>query len=206
MKHSSPLSADLEAYKGMTYVPADSIWIRLSLGGYQQVEVFIARADAQEMAHSLLQVSWHSESYLLGSSKNAIGMRLLTNSASQFPRVAERIIKGIHSVGLGDTERTRLLEFLEPAIRKSQKDTVDRTSTALMHRFDQVLDELGQRDDKVIIDRMVGMLMLTNKEFQELLYQSLHDLGETSLSVVQADLRAATIKTPSAFDFMQTFV
>ena len=206
VKYSSPLAADLEAYKGMTYVPAESPWIRLSSEEPHEEEVYIARADGQEMAHSLLLISWHPESYLLGSSRHAIGKRLLTNSASQFPRAAERISKGIHSVGLGNAEQSRLLEVLEPAIRKAQKDTVDRTTTASMYKLDQVLGELGQRDDKSIIDRMVGMLMLTNKEFQELLYQSLRYLQETSLSVVQVDLRAATIKIPSAFGFMQTFV
>ena len=110
VKYDSPLFADLEAYNGMTYVPAESSWIRLSSEESHQEEAFIARADAQEMAHSLLQILWHPESYLLGSSRPAIGMRLLTNSASRFPRVAERISKGIHSIGLGNAERTRLLE------------------------------------------------------------------------------------------------
>ena len=170
-----------------------------------QQEAFIARADAQEMAHSLLQISWHPESYLLGSSEYAIGKRLLTNSASRFSCVAERISGDLHSIGLDNVEQIRLLELLEPAIRKAQKDNVDRTSTASMYIFDQVLGGLGQRDDKLIIDRMVGILMLTNKEFQEL-YQSLRHLQETSLGVVHVDLRAATIKIPSAFGFMQTFV
>ena len=204
VKYSSPLAADLEAYKAMTYVPAESQWIRLS-SAEPHKEAFIARADGQEMADSLLQILWHPESYLLGSPRHAIGMRLLTNAASWFPRVAERISKGIHSVGLGTAERTRLLEVLEPAIGKAKKDTIDRTSTASMYKLDQVLGELGQRDAKWIIDRMVGILMLTNEEFQELLYQSLRHLQETSLCVVQVDLRAATIKIPSTFGFTQTF-
>ena len=183
VKYSRTLSADLEAYKGMTYVPAESPWIRLSSVESHREEAFIARADAQEMAYSLLQILWHPESYLLGSSWRAIGMRLLTNSASRFRRVAERISKGILSIGLGNAERTRLQEVLEPAIRKAEKDTVDRASTTAVYKLDQVLDELGQRDDKLIIDRMVGILMLTNEEFQEL-YQSLRHLQETSLSVV----------------------
>lgn len=54
VKYSSPLFADLEAYKGMTYVPAEAPWIRLSLEESHYEEAFIARADAQEMAHSLL--------------------------------------------------------------------------------------------------------------------------------------------------------
>ena len=205
VKYSRLLSADLEAYKGMTDVPAESPWIRLSSEESHREEAFIARADAQEMAYSLLQILWHPESYLLGSSRHAIGMRLLTNTASRFHRVAERISKGIRSVGLGNAERTRLQEVLEPAIRKAEKDTVDRTTTTAVYKLDQVLDELGQRDDKLIIDRMVSVLMLTNEEFQELFYQSLRHLQVTSESVVQVDLRAATIKIPAAFGFTQTF-
>ena len=93
VKYSSSLSADLEEYKCRTYVPAESPWIRLSTEESHQEQAFIVRADAQEMAHSLLQILWHPESYLLGSSRHAIGMRLLTNSASRFLGVAERISK-----------------------------------------------------------------------------------------------------------------
>ena len=206
VKYSSPLSAELEAYKRRTYVPAETPWVRLSSEESRQEETFIARADAQEMAHSLLQILWHPESYLLGFSRRAIGMRLLTSSASRFRRNAERICVGIDKIGLGNSEQTRLLGALRPAILKAEKATVDRSCTASMYRLDQVLGELGQRDDKLIINQMVGILMLTNEEFQELLYQSLRHLQETSLSVVQVDLRAGTIKIPSAFGFMQTFV
>ena len=206
VKYSSSLSADLEEYKRRTYVPAESPWIRLSLEESHQEQVFVARADAQEMAHSLLHILWHPESYLLGSSRHAIGMRLLTNSASRFLGVAERISKGIHSVGLGNADRTMLQEVLEPTIRKAERDTVARTNTASFYKLDQVLGQIGQRDDKLIIDRMVGILMLTNEEFQELLFQSLRHLQDTPLSVVQVDLRAATIKIPSAFGSMHTFV
>ena len=205
MKYSSSLATELEEYKGFTYVPAEAEWIRLSSKEQHEDVAFIARADAQEMAHSLLQMLWHPESYLLASSSYALGMQLLTDSASRFTRVAERINQGIRSVGLGNAERTRLPEVLESAIRKAEKYTFDRTSAASLYKLDQVLGELGQRDDKLIIDRMVGILMLTNEEFRELFYQSLRHLQETSLSVIQVDLRAATIKIPSVFGFTQTF-
>ena len=204
--YNSSLVTKLEEYQGKTYVPADSPWVRLSSEDPYENEVYIARADAQEIAHSLLQITWHQESYLIGSPRYAIGMRLLTSSASRFHRVAERICVGIDKIGLGNSEQTRLLGTLRPAILKAEKATVDRSCIASMNRLDQVLGELGQRDDKMIIDRMVGILTLTNEEFQELLYQSLRHLQETSQSVVQVDLRAATIKIPAAFGFMQTFI
>ena len=204
--HNSSLVTKLKEYQGRTYVPADSPWVRLSSADPHEDEVFIARADAQEIAQSLLQITWHPESYLIASTRHAIDMRLLTSSASRFHRVAERICVGIDKIGLGNSEQTRLLGALRPAIRKAEKATVDRSSTASMYRLDQVLGELGQRDDKLIIDRMVGILTLTNEEFQELLYQSLRHLQETSHSVVQVDLRAATFKIPAAFGFMQTFI
>ena len=73
VKNSDPLSEDNEEYRGMSNVPPETPWIRLSKERLAD-DIFIARADAQEMAHALLQMSWHPESYLLGSSRHVIGM------------------------------------------------------------------------------------------------------------------------------------
>lgn len=52
---------------------------------------------------------------------------------------------------------------------------------------------------------MIGILMMTNEEFQELFYQSLRHLKQATLSTIQIDVRAATISIPSAFGVLQTF-
>ena len=52
---------------------------------------------------------------------------------------------------------------------------------------------------------MVGVLTITNDESYSLLYQSARYLDVSSYSHTEFDLRAGTIKVPSAFGVMQTF-
>lgn len=205
VKRSSSLSSELQEYDGMTYVPADSSWIRLfSMNTARQA--YIARADAQEMAHSLLDLKWHPESYMLGTLARSIGMHLLTSAASRFGRIAQRVREGISKIGIGAREQTRLGDALEPAMRKIEKGTgPDRTTAAIFYKLDRILEELGQHGDRLIIDRMIGILMITNEEFQELFYQSLRHLQQATHSTIEVDTRAATISIPSAFGVLQTF-
>ena len=104
VKLSASLSAQLQAYGPMTYLPAEALWIRLALNEGIGKKAFISRVDAQEMAVALLHISWHPESYLLGTSEHALGMRLLTNAAYRFLRVATCISEGIDKLGLDNTE------------------------------------------------------------------------------------------------------
>lgn len=206
VRRSTSLSSELQQYDGMTYVPADSSWIRVSSTDIAR-QAYIARADAQEMAHSLLDLKWHPESYMLGTFARSIGMHLLTRTASRFGRIAHRVRAGISKIGIGAREQTRLWGALEPALRKIEKGVgpPDRTTAAIFYKLDRILEELGQHGDRLIIDRMVGILMITNEEFQELFYQSLRHLQQATNSTIEVDTRAATISIPSAFGVLQTF-
>lgn len=74
----------------------------------------VLRADAQEMAHSLLQMPWHPESYLLGASRGSMGICLLTGVSHRVVPVAHRISSGIDRLGLGEQERKKLQQVSEP--------------------------------------------------------------------------------------------
>ncbi len=205
VKRSTSLSSKLQEYNEMTYVPADSSWVRVFSKDVAR-QAYIARADAQEMAHSLLDLKWHPESYMLGTFARSIGMHLLTSAASRFDRVTQRVREGISKIGIGAREQTRLQSALEPAMRKIEKGTgPDRTTAAIFYKLDRILEELGQHGDRLIIDRMIGILMITNEEFQELFYQSLRHLQQVTNSTIEVDTRAATISIPSAFGVLQTF-
>ena len=52
---------------------------------------------------------------------------------------------------------------------------------------------------------MVGVPTITDDEFYSLLYQSVRHLDVSSHSHPEFDLRAGTIKVPSAFGVMKTF-
>jgi len=77
----------------MTYVPAGKLWVRVA--DIYDKDTYVLRADAQEMAHSLLQMPWHPESYLLGASRGSMGMCLLTGVSHRVVPVAHRISSGI---------------------------------------------------------------------------------------------------------------
>ena len=206
VRSNGSLASRFRKYDGMTYIPAEHEWVCLQEDS-RNPRLYINRADAQVMAHSLLDIPWHPESYLLGAPFYAIGTRLLTFSASRLVLIASRVSEGIDKLGLGDSEESRLREALEPAIRRLDKQAPpDRTTTALCYRLDLILNELGQRGERRIIDTMIGILMITNQEYQELFYQSLRHLQQTTTSTIQVDMRAGTIKIPSAFGVLQTFI
>jgi hypothetical protein len=69
---------EIDANKGNTYVPADSPWIRLEYEGQGHNDTYIARSDAQKLALALLVLPCHPEGYLVGGSRNGVGMQLLT--------------------------------------------------------------------------------------------------------------------------------
>jgi hypothetical protein len=51
----------------------------------------------------------------------------------------------------------------------------------------------------------MGILMITNFEFQRLVYQSIRHLNEVTSSTIQLDMRVTTLKVPSEFGVMQHF-
>ena len=216
VRDSHSLSAMLQEHDGRTYVPAESPWIRLPRmnvtydvqDGQETLAlapVYVNRADAQEMVYSLLEMEWHPENYLNQGAYSSIGVRLLTFASVSLLRVGHRIIEGVSNIGLGALEQSKLAQSLEPALRRVEKSGTDRTACSILYNLDKTLASLCQHNEKVIIDRMIGILMMTNEEFQELFYQSLRHLRQATLSTIQIDVRAATISIPSAFGVLQTF-
>ena len=205
LRYSRSLSAEMEEYDVMMYLPADAAWIRLPrdfAGSFH----YIAREDAHEIAHSLLIMEWHPESYLLWPSTVSIGMRLLTSAASRFQAIATRILDGIDKFGLGAHEQSTIRAVLVAAERRIEKRTgPDRTTASIFYKLDHVLEEFCQKGDRRGLARMIGILMITNDEFRDLFYQSLRHLSQATQSTVRVDPRAATVSIPSAFGVLQTF-
>ena len=106
VRHSMSLSSELREYDGMTYVPAERSWVRVAAlyGGYS----YILRADAQGMAHSLLTIPWHPESYLVGGSPLSVDRCLLQGVSRRLGSIANRISNGVGQIGLREQERLKL--------------------------------------------------------------------------------------------------
>jgi hypothetical protein len=203
-------SREVEAVKGFTYVPAEAPWIRLDYVGMgsDYSETYIARSDAQKLAHALLLMPWHPEGYLIGGNRSGVGMQLLTRLSERLLPIMGRVKDNMSFLSLGDQEKRSLLAVLDPALRRLDKSTSlveSRSASGIMYKLDQVLERLGSGEQNKMTDLIIGILMITNYEFQELVYQSIRHLKETTASTIQLDMRATTLKVPSAFGIMQHF-
>jgi hypothetical protein len=201
---------EIEANKGNTYVPADSPWIRLEYEGQGHDDTYIARSDAQKLALALLVLPWHPEGCLVGGSRDGVGMQLLTRSAERLMPMMTRVRDNLSFLTLGEQEKKRLLASLDPMVRRlentpSSSLLESRSALKLMYKLDQILEELGSGEQYRATDLIVGILMITNFEFQRLVYQSIRHLKEVTTSTIQLDMRATTLKVPSAFGVMQHF-
>ena len=209
--------AELADYSFSTYVPSESQWIRTPPGSREEysygwrtdsdISKYILRADAQAMACSLLWLIWNSEGYLFPTKKFGLGARLLTNVSHRLCPMMSRLIDGINSLDISDSEQKPLLNCLSSLHRNLQKHRIQPTRKywKRLVALDAELESLGQRDGHRIVEFIIGVLMITNEEFQALLYQSLRHLQEAASSTITVNLAAATITIPSAFGVLQTF-
>ena len=211
------LLAELENYSFLTYVPSESQWIRTPPGSREEYShgwrtgsdnsEYILRADAQAMACSLLWLTWNPEGYLFPTKKFGLGARLLINVSHRLSPMMSRLVDGINSLEISDSERKPLIDGLSSLRRDLQKYRIQPTRKywKRLVALDTELESLGQRDGHKIVELMIGVLMITNEEFQTLLYQSLRHLQGAASSTITVNLAAGTIIVPSAFGVLQTF-
>ena len=215
IRRSQSTTSKLEGYATLTYVPAESPWIRLPPASRDRISrswqdydsTYISRPDSQAIASTLLNLNWHSDGYILGMDFWGLGLRFLTNVSYRLQPILSRLLEGSNSLGLSDDNRTKLEEALAPVLRIVQKGRIypTRTYSQRLFNLDTVLAVLGEQDDRSIIGTIIGVLMITNEEFQMLLNQSMRHIQSAATSIVEINIQAGTMTVPSAFGVMQTF-
>jgi hypothetical protein len=189
---------------GNTYVPAESDWIRVH---DSFPEAYIRRTDAQQLALALLSFPWHPEGYLVGGNRRSVGMSLLTLPAKRLRPMMTRVRMGIDLLSLNQRDKQNLRAALDLLMRLHDRKVLQsRHGVGAMYRLDKVLSELCGQDNQIIVERVIGILAITNNEFSELVQQSLRNIEETSSSNISLDLRSTTLKVPSAFGVVQHFI
>ncbi|RYP47724.1 hypothetical protein DL768_006260 [Monosporascus sp. mg162] len=202
--------ASLEAIReiqGYTYLPADSEWIRIHSGGYDERDAYLPRTDAQQLALALLKLKWHPEGYLIGGERRSPGMTLLTSPSTRLVSLMSRVLDKARLLSLSQEDHQKLSKALSVALRRIEKnqDAFNRHAFNSMYQLDEALEDLGSGPNHLVTDRVIGILSLTNDEFLELVYQSIRNLTEGTSATIQLDLRSTTLKVPSAFGVMQHF-
>lgn len=195
IRMESRIYSELENTSGSTYVPANMSFIRL---GYTKEENYLRRKDAQEIAYALLQMAWHSSGYLIpGIERKSLVIDMLCRGSERAIFLLRRISDGMQHLGLSGDERTKFSRAAEPLLKKPTP------SMLALYRLDSTIQELQQGLPQ--IHSMVEILVLTNEEFSDLVYQSARYIETSSKSQIEFDLRAGSVMVPSAFGALQIF-
>lgn len=121
---------------------------------------------------------------------------MLCQISAQAGLFLDRMVRGVQTLGLDANERKNCLDAAGSVLKRS-------TSISNLCTLDHALESLQHEIPE--INLMVGVLTITNDESYSLLYQSARYLDVSSYSHTEFDLRAGTIKVPSAFGVIPTF-
>lgn len=202
-------STVLENCKDMTYIPASSEWVRLpdlnnSSDHIQLSEVYLARADAQRMALALLQLPWHPEGYLLGAEKSDNCLQLLLMCSTQLPALMSYAQNGIDQLDLTAPEKKTLHDAIQSLHRRFDKSSlISRATLHEMLKLEKIVINLSHKNEQV--NEMIGIMMITNSEFMNLVRQSARRFDQAPPATINADMRSGVLKIPSAFGILQEF-
>ncbi|RYP61456.1 hypothetical protein DL770_009780 [Monosporascus sp. CRB-9-2] len=193
--------------QGYTYLPADSEWIRIHSGGYDEPDAYVPRTDAQQLALALSNLKWHPEGYRIGGERRSPGKTFLTSSSKRLVGLMSRVLEKARLLSLSKEDHQKLSRASSVILRRIEKnrDTFNHHAFNSMYQLDEVLEDVGSGPNHLVTDRVIGILCLANDEFLELVYQSTRNLTEGTSTTIQLDLRSTTLKVPSAFGVMQHF-
>lgn len=149
---SEELQSTLAGYARMTFVPAESNWVRTPVNTDAYFDNFVRRADVQIMPTSLLKLAWHPDSYLLGVDNYALGYQMLTEVSHRLHSMLRRLSDSLDHLGLPAEDAKHLRDALNPAARLLKKDSFDptRTSSHLFLRLDSALETRSSEDHKIV--------------------------------------------------------
>lgn len=203
--------SELRRLSEHTFVPAAAPWVRLEAPPYAQskarTEYFIRRVDAQRIALSLLNIPWHPEGYLIpgvaDEHSRAKVTHLLCSISERTRPFLIRLQEGVAALDLSSRDAQTFLKFSEPVVKRAASSPTRRSLLEALFLFDNVVEKL--QHERIEVQQMVGILMLTNEEFTDLVYQSARHMTAPSKAPIEFDLRAGTLTIPSTFGTIQTF-
>lgn len=201
--------SELRDLSEQTFVPATQPWVRLVASGYDSDSAcyFIRREDAQKIALSLINIPWHPEGYLIPGAadeeERAKLMSLLSYVSSRTRAFIIRLKEGVTALGLNSNDQQAFTEAAEQVIKKIAVSSTRSVLLNAVYMFDEFMKRF--QHENVTIQQMTAILVLTNVEFTELLYQSSRHMTATSNINVEFDLQAGIMIVPGTFGTLQTF-
>ncbi|KAK7968614.1 hypothetical protein PG996_002960 [Apiospora saccharicola] len=133
-----------------------------------------------------------------------VGLLLFAAAADDLPQYLFRLDAGLEWLGPNEQDKQKLSTALRALSNLNEETSGERMYRAAQ-KLDESLGEMGNQDDLVFIDHIIGILAITNVEFRDLVYESLRNPRETASLSVELEIPSATLKVPIAFGVVQHF-
>ncbi|KAF1978740.1 hypothetical protein BU23DRAFT_647135 [Bimuria novae-zelandiae CBS 107.79] len=186
------LRADTKTYAALqevamsTYVPASMAFVRL--GPDREADNYIRREDAQKLACALLEMDWHPNGYLVRDmGKSPLGLTMLRQISARDVPLLSKLSDNIQHLGINADERAKFSKAAEYFFKKSSNNS------KTLYELELVLKSM--QHDVMEVNLMICILMLTNDEFGDLVYQSARQIQLSSSSQIAFDLRQRCQRT-----------
>lgn len=162
------------------------------------------------LAYSLLRLQWHPDGYLLGAGNGALGYQFLIDVAHRLVPMMSRLLQRLDYLELPNNDSENIGDSLKAALKvlKKHHRSPTRSLSGTLYRLDCELDRIlagGCHECTILI----GVLMISNEEFNELKYHSLRRLPATAQTIADAIISVGEITTVeilSALGITQMFM
>lgn len=182
----------------------------------------LERSDAQRIARRLLEMKWSPEGFLFGRNRATRLWRFLSTAADNLRDLLDRTRLNLNIIGENDSDKEKLKDVLDPAIRACNRHDLDRAGTgALFDALNSFTERLSRKKADEIIGELVFVLFITDPKFRHLVMQSSKHLSPSSQNsrlgvttttvvpvtgdVITYSRPASAILVPSAFGVKQSF-
>ena len=186
-----------------TYVPADLPWVRFIGSSTRRSNWFLRREHAQTLAHALLSIPMSPLGYLVGGDNCSECRRLLCAASHSLFQLLMRLSRSLQALGITGHEATQLALLMETVYVETKNMKRTRPYYEAIHGLDAALAARLHPDPRV--NSAIGVLMLTNEEFRDLIAQSARHIDESINSSIVLDSAHSTLNVPAVMGIIQRF-
>jgi hypothetical protein len=206
LEEIKPTSDDMKRLKAAsesTYVPTNFAWVRFRSKTSDRSNWFLRRSDAHILAWALLSTPMSPLGYLVGGDKSSRCRRLLCAASQSLFQLLIRLNNSLQALGLTGNDASRLAQLIETIYVRTDKMKRTRPYYEAIYDLDAALATRLHSDPRV--NDAIGVLMLTNEEFRDLIAQSARHIEESINTSIVLDVANSTLNVPAVMGFVQRF-
>ncbi|KAK2607689.1 hypothetical protein N8I77_006350 [Diaporthe amygdali] len=212
----SAVQGHLQGLAAMTFVPPQEEYVRVFKQSARKANsrnrdcVFITRASAQLFALGILHLPWSQNNYIVGRVlESNIVRNLLFEAAPACIRFLLRLQRMPSILRLSQTREDNFLEAAKKVLKPDEDiPGLYKPELSGLYELDEILSSMQHRTMEVSL--MIGVLVLTNTEYRELIYQSVRQVSSTTSNLpkvdTEMDFEKGHVTVPGAFGIEHIFM